>query len=242
MSKKSTKYTLSVKEKLFLKFGTPIIAFVAKLFCISCRRVPCSNEQTIKEVIAVNKGCIYSVWHQRMFYFAFHLRKQKITIMISRSKDGEIANSIAEHFGYQSVRGSKTKGGHTAMAALIKKLNNGSHMAGMMVDGPTGPPRKVKMGAIKIARETGKPIIPLVYGANNKIVVKSWDRFLIPKPFSKIVTLYGDPVFVPENADKDECEQIRQALELKMNEMADLCDHRCGHEPVGKPGFDLPAA
>jgi lysophospholipid acyltransferase (LPLAT)-like uncharacterized protein len=240
MSQKSSKYTLNFKEKLFLKFGTLFIALFVKLMCISYRLVECGNEKEAKEAIDAHNGCIFSLLHQRMFYFFHYLGVQKVIVMISMSKDGELANSVASHFGVESVRGSRTRGGRSALYMLIKKLQQGKNKAVMLVDGPTGPPREVKMGTVKIARETGRPIIPVTYGAKNKIVAKSWDRYFIPVPFSKIVVLYGDPVFVPKEASKEECEQIRLDLELKMNEMTDRCDTWWGGEPFGKPGFDLP--
>jgi lysophospholipid acyltransferase (LPLAT)-like uncharacterized protein len=113
-------------------------------------------------------------------------------------------------------------------------------MAGMMADGPTGPPRVLKMGSVKIARETGLPIIPMMYGAKRRFVFKSWDRYFLPLPFSKVVLIHGDQIFVPADADEEECERIRRRVETIMNEMADRCDRWWGGEPVGKPGFDLP--
>jgi hypothetical protein len=240
MSQKSSKYTLSFKEKLFLKFGTLFIALFVKLMCISYRLVECGNEKEAKEAIDAHNGCIFSLWHQRMFCFFHYLGVQKVIVMISMSKDGELANSVASHLGVGSVRGSRTKGGRSALYVLIKKLKQGKNKAAMLVDGPTGPPREVKMGTVKIARETGRPIIPVTYGDRNKIVAPSWDRYFIPMPFSKVVILYGDPIFVPKKASKEACEQIRLDLELKLNEMTDRCDTWWGGEPFGKPGFDLP--
>jgi lysophospholipid acyltransferase (LPLAT)-like uncharacterized protein len=111
----------------------------------------------------------------------------------------------------------------------------------MMADGPTGPPRQLKMGSIVLARETGLPIIPMMYGARRRIVFRSWDRYFLPMPFTQIVVLHGEPVFVPADADEAECERRRQTIEGRMNEMADRCDAWWGGRPVGIPGYDLPA-
>ncbi len=233
-------YSLNWREKIFLKFGTPIIALLIKLWGISCRLSVCEGEQHNIDAIKKAGSCIYSVWHQRMFYFFHYLGSHGLTAMVSKSKDGEFANAVAVWLGFKSVRGSTTQHGRSAMLSLIRKLNKGGHKAGMLVDGPTGPPRIIKMGTIKIAKITGNPIIPVAYGARNKIVAKSWDRYFLPLPFSKIIVIYGEPVSVPGDADKDECERIRKMLEVKMNEMADQCDTWWGGNPVGKPGFDLP--
>ncbi len=161
-------------------------------------------------------------------------------MMISRSRDGEYANRVALNLGFYSVRGSTKKGGKNAMYELIDELRKGGHTAGMMSDGPTGPPRILKMGTIKIAKETGKPIIPMMYGARRRIVFRSWDHYFLPVPFTGIVIYHDSPIFVPQNADEEGCEHIRREVERIMNEMADVCDSYWGDNPVGKLGFDQP--
>lgn len=128
------------------------------------------------------------------------------------------------------------------MYKLIDKLKEGGHTAGIMVDGPKGPPRALKMGAIKIAEDTGKPIIPMMYGAEHRIVLKSWDRYFLPVPFTRIVVYHGNPIFVPQGATRQEAQRIRIEVEKALNEMADFCDTYFGGTPVGKPGYDLMAA
>ncbi len=234
-------YTFKWHEKLLLRWGPPLIAALLKLWCRSCRVVARENEE--RELAAVKRydGCVYPTWHQRMFYFFYDFGARHVTMMISKSKDGEYANALALRLGFYSVRGSATRGGRTAMHELIDKVNGGGHKAGMMADGPKGPPRRLKMGSVIIARATGRPIIPMMVGAKRKIVFKSWDRYFLPVPFTQVVLLHGEPVFVPPDADEAQCEDIRRLVETRMNEMADRCDRWWGGEPVGKPGHDLPA-
>ena len=234
-------YTFSFWEKLLLAVGPPVVAWLLRLWCRSCRIVARENED--RELAALQKydGCVYPTWHQRMFYFFYDFGARHVTMMISKSKDGEYANALALRLGFYSVRGSRTRAGRQAMHVLIEKLQGGGHKAGMMADGPKGPPRVLKMGTVKVARDTGRPIIPMMYGAKRKIVFKSWDRYFLPVPFTKIVLLHGEPVHVPPDADEDQCEKIRRLVQDRMNEMADRCDTWWGGQPVGKPGFDLPA-
>ena len=240
---KRDKYTFSFWEKLLLHLAPPIAAGAIKLWNRTCRVVVRENEERELAALHENGGCIYATWHQRMFWFFHDFGSRHVTMMISRSKDGEYANAVALRLGFYSVRGSNSLKGREAMYYLVELLKErAGHKAGMMADGPNGPPRQLKMGTIKIARETGLPIIPMMYGAKRRIVFQSWDRYFLPCPFTDIVVLHGVPVFVPVDADEEECERLRRLVTDRMNEMADRCDTWWGGIPVGKPGFDLPAS
>lgn len=238
---KKDKYTFSFWEEMLLRFGPPIGARSVIAWNRSCRVVARESEERELSVLNQCGGCIYATWHQRMFWFFYDFGSRHVTMMISRSKDGEYANALALRLGFYSVRGSNSFSGREAMSELIELLKQRrGHKAGMMADGPTGPPRLLKMGSIKIAKETGLPIIPMMYGAKRRIVFKSWDRYFLPLPFTDIVVLHGEPVFVPPHADESECERLRQLISCRMNDMADRCDTWWGGAPLGKPGFDLP--
>jgi len=233
-------YRYTFGERLLLRFGVPLAAWLIKIWNRSCRIVHREHEERDLAAVRQYGGWIYPTWHQRMFFFFYDFGARHVTMMISQSKDGEYANGIAWRLGFRSVRGSGTRGGHEALRALIDKLKEGGEKGGMMADGPVGPPRRLKMGSIVLARATGLPIIPMMYGAKRRIVFHSWDRYFLPVPFTKIVVLHGEPVFVPADADETECERLRRLIEDRMNEMADRCDAWWGGRPVGKPGYDLP--
>jgi len=215
-------------------------AALAKLWCRTCRLVVCENEAREIAIRRQYGGCVYVIWHQRMFYFGDYFGSRYVTMMISKSRDGDLAAAVGQHLGFRAVRGSGSRYYRSALVALIRELKSGKHSAGMMADGPQGPPRVLKIGTVMIAKKTGKPIIPMMYGAKRRIVFNSWDRYFLPVPFTKVAVLYGDPLFVPADADSDTCEHIRQAIEHRLNRMADRCDAMWGGDPVGKPGFDLP--
>lgn len=230
---------LHLWEKILIKALPPVLAFVIKSWCHTCRVVSRINEESERKSVLACNGAIYATWHQRMLWFFYDARNRHIVVMISKSRDGDYADKVAHRLGFLSVRGSSLGGGRKAMHQLIDILNKGSSMAGMTADGPKGPPRVLKMGTVKMARETSKPIIPIMYGAKRKIILRSWDRYILPVPFTDIVVYYGDPVFVAPDASNEECERIRIEVQRIMNEMADVCDAYWGGNPVGKPGFDL---
>jgi len=227
---------------LFLDLGLFLTAMLIKLWCCTCRIEKRTNPEHEGEMLIKYGGCIYPTWHQRMFYFFYEFGKRRIIMMISKSRDGEYATKVAGHLGFRTVRGSGSRNYRRAILDLIKMLREGSHSAGMMADGPQGPPRKLKMGTVKLAKETGKPILPMMYGAKRRIVFNSWARYFLPFPFTRVVIMFGRPVCVPPDADADACEHVRQEVETQLNRMADLCDCFWGGPPVGKPGVDLPAS
>ncbi len=219
-----------------------LIVVLLKFWCRSCRLAVCENEACEITIRRQYGGCVYATWHQRMFYFGDYFGSRHVTLMISKSRDGDLASAASKHLGFRAVRGSGSRYYRSALVALIRELKSGKHSAGMMADGPQGPPRVLKNGAIIIAKKTGKPIIPMMYGAKRRIVFNSWDRYFLPVPFTKIAVLFGEPIFVPSDADSNTCERIRQSVEQRLNCMADRCDTIWGGNPVGKPGFDLTAS
>ncbi len=237
----SPDYSFNARERLLLRFGIPLLAVLIRLWNRSCRKTVIFLRKDEEQLIRRHSGCIYATWHQRMFYFFHYFGPQKVIMMISQSKDGEYATAVARHLGFDAVRGSANRGGKSAMLALIRRLRRQYAKAGMMVDGSQGPPRVLKIGTVRLARATGKPVIPVICGARRKIVFNSWDRYFLPIPFSDVVVIHGTPRLIPDNASNTECETIRQEIEREMNHLADLCDGWWGGNPVGKPGFDLPA-
>ena len=185
-----------------------------------------------KEMEKHHSRAVFCTFHQRMFYQYNYLGSLGVTIMISRSKEGQWATRVARVRGFKEVRGSThkgavDKGGAAAMKELIEKVKEGQS-AGMLVDGPTGPARKVKIGAIQIARETGAPLVSVIWGCDRAWVVNSWDRYMIPKPFAKVYIINGEPRYIPRHASKEELELYRLELENEMNQAAKKCDNFFG--------------
>jgi lysophospholipid acyltransferase (LPLAT)-like uncharacterized protein len=151
---------LGVLDRLVTKAVSAVTALVIWFWCRTCRVKARINEHAERSAVKASNGAVYATWHQRMFYFFYDFGSRHVTMMISRSRDGDYANEVALKLGFLSVRGSSRKGGRNAMNELVERLNAGGHTAGMMADGPTGPPRVLKMGTVKIARETASPSSP----------------------------------------------------------------------------------
>ncbi len=150
------------------------------------------------------------------------LRNKQISAMISRSRDGEISSRTISRFGGLPVRGSTNKGGAQAFVTIIRRLKKGGD-AVITPDGPQGPLCRVQPGVVHLAAKSSAPVIPAAFSASRKISLKSWDRFIIPIPFSRAIVVYGEPVYVSK---KDDIEEKRSEIELALHQTTQLADSR----------------
>ena len=159
--------------------------------------------------------CIYALWHENQFSIYGIGNKRNVNVLISNSADGEIITKAVEGFGFKVVRGSSArKGCISSTMQLITKLKNGE-CAAIMIDGPHGPLHKVKGGAIKLAKETGAPIVPMHWYSEEKtfITLPSWDKMKTPLGNCHIINLYGEPIYVNnEDSNEEIAERIKNSL------------------------------
>jgi lysophospholipid acyltransferase (LPLAT)-like uncharacterized protein len=139
---------------------------------------------------------VYTLWHGRMVLCILAHLHEGIVTMASRSRDGEIIARWLLRNGYIPARGSTGKGGRAALQDMIDCVRAG-HPAALTVDGPKGPPRVAQPGILRLARETGAWILPFTGAATRPWFLKSWDRYLVPKPFARCIVGYGEPFPVP---------------------------------------------
>ena len=166
-------------------------------------------------------SCLYAMWHRNQCAIYGFRDKPTVSVLVSKSKDGDVVANGIKPMGFKLVRGSKgRRGAIEASKQMIEALKNGERAA-MMVDGPRGPAEVVKDGAIKIAKLSGKPIVPVCWYSNNFNWIKlpSWDGLRMPILDVRLINLYGDPIYVPEDADDEMIESIRQKLEFSLKEL-----------------------
>jgi lysophospholipid acyltransferase (LPLAT)-like uncharacterized protein len=166
---------------------------------------------------------IFMVWHGRLLPLTYLHRAEGLVALISRSADGEVIARVVEHWGYQVVRGSSSRGGTVALRELVRHARAGRSLA-ITPDGPRGPRQKMKPGALLAAQLTGAPLIPSAAGTARAWWFEGWDRFLVPKPFARIHVAYGAPVVVPRDADAAELARIGGAVEESMNGLVRAVD------------------
>ncbi len=155
---------------------------------------------------------IYCFWHQCVLPANVYFRGSHAVILISRSFDGELVTRVARIFGYDAVRGSSSRGAHQALLGLKNSIEAG-RSAIFTADGPRGPLHQSKMGPIKLAQMTGAPIHAFHLQPERAWVLRSWDKFLAPKPFTRIVVSWARPVRVASDLPADQFELKRQQLD-----------------------------
>lgn len=140
---------------------------------------------------------IYAFWHQRQVFFTVSHRGDRMSVLISKSVDGEmIAETIRICCGVTAVRGSTSRGASDAVRGMITALRSGLDL-GITPDGPKGPKEEIKEGVMYLAQKLGVPILPITNASSNRLILKkTWDQFQIPMPFGRSVVVYGEPIFV----------------------------------------------
>jgi lysophospholipid acyltransferase (LPLAT)-like uncharacterized protein len=154
---------------------------------------------------------IYCFWHQCVLPCTVYYRTTHATILISRSFDGELITRILNLFGFRAVRGSSSRGAREGLLGLADVIKSGTP-AIFTADGPRGPIYQTKMGPIKLAQMTGAPIGAFHLEPEHAWIMGSWDRFLVPKPFTRIVVSWGPWTRVTADLPTEEFEPKRQEL------------------------------
>ncbi|HXE32090.1 MAG TPA: lysophospholipid acyltransferase family protein [Terriglobales bacterium] len=159
---------------------------------------------------------IYVFWHRVLLPIAYIARGRGFGVLVSQHFDGEMISQAAARLGYRLFRGSSTRGGADALQEMTAALEAG-HPIALTVDGPRGPAFVAKGGAIQLARATGAPIYALHVSPRSCWTARSWDRFQIPKPFSRARGVWTGPLFVPRDADPAQCEALRRDMQAMLN-------------------------
>jgi hypothetical protein len=167
---------------------------------------------------------LLAFWHGRMLYFLHRYHRQRFTILVSRSKDGEFVSQVLQRFGVHVTRGSSSRGGPQALREIVRHVHRGYHAA-FTPDGPRGPRYTVQPGIVAVAQTTGAAILPVTYSARWKKVFRSWDAFLMPLPFSRVVVVYGEPIYVPASASPAVFQAKRHEVETSLRHITEMADH-----------------
>lgn len=176
------------------------------------------------EQAAANGGLpIYVFWHDRIFLTTYWWRKRKIVVMTSQSFDGEYIARFIQRFGYGAVRGSSTRGGVGAIVEMARLMRAGCTTA-FTIDGPKGPRYVAKMGAVLLAKKSGQPIMPVTMALDRYWTLPSWDKFQIPKPFTRARVYVAPPIYVPADADDNLLEAKRNELQQSLDDLNNRAD------------------
>lgn len=209
------KEIMKINEILSSKITQWILYKFIRIYSLTYRLEVQNEEAWLKDYLQNNNRILLCAHHQQFFpairYFKRY-EKYRPGLMISRSKDGEVISAVANRSGWTTVRASSSKGGSEGLRAMIEHLQR-HRLAGHIIDGPRGPFGVVKPGAIRLAHATGAMIVPFYTRASKAWYFRSWDRFFLPKPFSKVIIRFGKKIAFPPSESSEEFEQHRKQLE-----------------------------
>ena len=189
----------------------PCAYYFLRLY-VSLLRVRVIGEEAALDHLAKGGRIIAALWHQRFLgavAYVTKFRRLNPCVMISQSRDGDLIAPIALRLGLEPVRGSGSKDGKKALSAIVEALKE-KPAAVHVVDGPRGPKGEVKPGLIRMAQISGATIFPIFISAEKAWLARSWDRFLVPKPFSRVTIRWGQPFLVPKEKSMKSFENLRK--------------------------------
>lgn len=157
-------------------------------------------------------GAVTVFWHGEFLMLPYTHRHRKVAIIISQSKDGDIATAVIRRFGFDVVRGSSTRGGESAILQTIAYIKN-RYTIGLTGDGPKGPYHVIKPGPVWFAQKMDIPLVPVTVRFRHYFQLHSWDRFMIPLPFTRAVVIYGEPLSVQGRQRRDAMHLVQQRLD-----------------------------
>jgi lysophospholipid acyltransferase (LPLAT)-like uncharacterized protein len=178
------------------------------------------GQERYDAIVREGRQPIMAFWHGRILPATIFFRGRGIVVITSENFDGEWIAGIIERFGYGTARGSTSRGGRRALLQLVRDMEAGKPAA-FTVDGPRGPARVAQPGAVWLAKATGNPVLPFHVEADRYWTLGSWDRTQIPKPFSTVALVVGEPVLVPADADDGRIEAARRHLEEQLRRLED---------------------
>lgn len=189
-------------------------AFLIRLLA-STWRVRYVARSVIDDHREARQPIIYLIWHGQLLPLLWTHRNRDIAVIISEHRDGEIIARVAESLGFRTVRGSTSRGAARALLEASRAIEEG-HDVAITVDGPRGPAGSVAPGALVISQRAGAPMVPTGATATRSWRLRSWDRFMIPKPFARVVVSYGSAIRLEATSAReaaDRVDHVRVALE-----------------------------
>lgn len=218
--------TLTPRRRLMYRLLTPVIKLLLHGIWASCRVVAIRGEQHIQTVLEHDTPVIPCYWHQMHFLGAWYMRRlikkgMRVGFLISPSVDGEVPARIARGWGAQVVRGSTTRGGAQTLREMYNIVVKEKISPVTTSDGPQGPLHEFKLGDIMLAQFTQAPLLPLACAASRCWQLNSWDRFIIPKPFSRVAIVVGAPQTIEKGLKGEALEARRQDMQNTLNALGD---------------------
>ena len=219
------------RRKIEKKILPSLVWALIRLVWKTCRVQAVLGEEHLQAAVATGEPCIPCYWHQQQIFCVRHLLQSrdalpqlKLGYLISPSADGDMATSMFGDQGVHIIRGSATRGGAQALREIYTAIRKEKISPIVTPDGPTGPVFKTKPGVPMLAQLSRAPLLPMAYAGSQTWKLRSWDRFVIPVPFSKIVIGIGEPLLVDKPMSEDNFALACEQLDERLNTLLSLCE------------------
>ncbi len=199
-----------------------LLAFV-DLWLGTCR-FRCLGGDNLYPFFDSGRPVITAIWHSSLIYTLYRFKMHQAVVMVSGSRDGEWVARALSHWGQIPMRGSKHKGGLAAIKKMGEMVRKYGYNAGIVADGSRGPAGIAQNGPVVLARDTGAPLVPLGFASSPAYRFNSWDRTILPLPFSRVVLACGKPLFIPEGTRGSVLANYRERLQNALNQATALAE------------------
>ena len=211
-------------KKFLFNYVVPYLLYgVVYLWCATLR-MKNLNSEAEDQIKSLTGPYILTLWHGRIFYLFYYLRNRPdYFLLISPSVDGDLLAKLAYLMGYSVIRGSTFKKAVPAARSLIRILRSGKRII-IIADGSRGPCCVAQSGSIQLAGITKLHLFPMTFSAKNKVTLNTWDKFILPLPFTRCSINFGTPINLASRASEELIEEKRLELETQLNQLSSECD------------------
>ena len=211
-------------KKFLFNYVIPYLLYgVVYLWCATLR-MKNLNSEAENQIKSLTGPYILTLWHGRIFYLFYYLRNRPdYFLLISPSADGDLLAKLARLMGYSVIRGSTFKKAVPAARSLIRVLRDGQRII-IIADGSRGPRCVAQSGSLQLAAITRLPLFPMTFSAKNKVALNTWDKFILPLPFTRCSINFGSPIYLTSRTSEELVEEKRLELEKQLNQLSSECD------------------
>lgn len=227
---------MKLRHPLLIRIAAFLAALLVRLWMSTMRVRIVSADGQPHPIDPATERYLYAFWHESLL--APITTKPKIRVLISQHRDGELIAQCCRWLGIGTIRGSTSRGGSQALLEMIR--GGGDAHLGITPDGPQGPRRKLQPGVVMVASQSGLKVVPVGVGFVNAWRARSWDRFALPKPFSTLCGVIGQPIEVPVQLGRGELKSWQQYIEdqlLAMTALAEDWAERVKADPQAPPPY-----
>ncbi|MEX0716463.1 MAG: lysophospholipid acyltransferase family protein [Planctomycetaceae bacterium] len=223
---------VKIRNRRLIRLLAWVLASGFRLLFATCRlRVHAVDPATNAYLPPVGPRFLFCIWHDHIVMTLFSARPRKMAGLVSRHQDGSFVADTMEVLGILPVRGSTNRGGAQAVRQLLETARE--HHIAITPDGPLGPRRRLKGGIVYLASRSGRKVVPAVYScARGWRLRAKWTDMLVPKPFTRIHLVMGEPLAIPADAERDELEEHRARLQAEMERLEAIADRLARGEEV----------